>query len=151
MTTFSAAQEDDVPALSALLAQLFAQEHEFKPDGGAQRRGLSMIIRNPDQGIILVAREGDAVVAMVNLLYTISTALGERVATLEDMMVSHRCRGTGVGSALLRHAIQHCEDSGIKRITLLTDPDNDTAQRFYEGHGFRRSAMVPMRLHLPQR
>lgn len=110
-----------------------------------------MIIRNPCQGIILVAREGDAIVAMVNLLFTISTALGERVALLEDMVVSHQCRGTGVGSALLLHAIQHCQSSGIKRVTLLTDSDNDKAQRFYGRHGFRKSAMVPMRLHLQQR
>lgn len=150
MTTFSAAQEADVPALSALLTLLFNQEHEFTPDQAAQCRGLSLIIRNPSLGVIFVARQGEKVVAMVNLLHSISTALGERVATLEDMVVLPHCRGTGVGAELLRYAIQHCEDIGIKRITLLTDPDNDTAQRFYERQGFRKSAMLPMRLHLPR-
>lgn len=149
MATFSSAQEGDVPALSDLLFLLFEQEQEFKPDAQAQRSGLTTIIRNPALGTILVARDNDTVVAMVNLLYTVSTALGERVATLEDMVVHPRCRGSGVGSALLRHAIQHCEDRGIKRITLLTDEVNDSAQRFYERVGFRRSTMVPMRLHLP--
>jgi GNAT superfamily N-acetyltransferase len=149
MATFSSAQEGDVPALSDLLFLLFEQEQEFKPDAQAQCSGLTTIIRNPALGTILVARDKDTVVAMVNLLYTVSTALGERVATLEDMVVHHRCRGSGVGSALLRHAIQHCEDRGIKRITLLTDEVNDSAQRFYERVGFRRSMMVPMRLHLP--
>ena len=33
-----------------------------------------------------MARDKDKIVAMVNLLYTVSTALGERVATLEDML-----------------------------------------------------------------
>lgn len=149
MTTFSSAQEGDVPALSDLLSLLFAQEQEFKPDAQAQCRGLTMIIRNPALGVILVARNEGTVVAMVNLLCAVSTALGERVATLEDMVVHPQCRGSGVGSALLRHAILHCEDRGIKRITLLTDQVNGSAQRFYEREGFRRSMMVPMRLHLP--
>lgn len=146
MTTFSSAQEGDVPALGHLLALLFAQQQEFKPDAQAQCSGLTTIIRNPALGTILVARDKDKIVAMVNLLYTVSTALGERVATLEDMVVHPQCRGGGVGSALLRHAIQHCEDRGIKRITLLTDEVNDSAQRFYERVGFRRSTMVPMLL-----
>lgn len=149
MATFSSAQEGDIPTLSDLLSLLFAQEQEFKPDAQAQCSGLTTIIRNPTLGTILVARDKDKIVAMVNLLYSVSTALGERVATLEDMVVHPQCRGGGVGSALLRHAIQHCEDRGIKRITLLTDEVNDSAQRFYERVGFRRSTMVPMRLHLP--
>lgn len=83
----SAATRADVPALCALLGELFAQEAEFAPDARAQSRGLGRIIDDPAIGTVLVARRGDEVLGMVSLLYTVSTALGERVALLEDMVV----------------------------------------------------------------
>lgn len=143
-----AASLADIPALADLLAILFAQEAEFQPDRTAQMRGLSHIVNNPQVGSILVARDQDSVIGTVNLLYTFSTALGERVALLEDMVVLAQARGAGVGSLLLEAAIAHAKAEGCKRITLLTDASNDTAQRWYAKHGFSVSSMVPMRLHL---
>lgn len=151
MPTFEPASTADIPALSKLLSILFSQEAEFKPDDDAQRRGLAAIIANPDLGAILVAREGTNILAMVNLLFTVSTALGERVALLEDMVAAPAARGTGVGSALLIHAIEFASNQGAKRITLLTDQDNHAAQRFYARHGFTASRMMPMRLALADR
>jgi hypothetical protein len=71
MPRFTSATLDDIPALCALLSQLFTQEAEFKPDEAAQRRGLSAIIEHPGVGVILVAREGPDIVARVNLLFTV--------------------------------------------------------------------------------
>jgi GNAT superfamily N-acetyltransferase len=144
--TFSQATEADLPQLCQLLHCLFQQEAEFMPDEQAQRRGLAMILRDPQTGAILVAREGPCVVAMVSLLYSVSTALGARVATLEDMVVAPDKRGVGTGSALLSYALDFARAQAIRRITLLTDHDNESAHRFYSKHGFTRSSMVAMRL-----
>lgn len=144
-----AAARADVPALCALLGELFAQEAEFRPDAQVQARGLQRIIDDPSVGTILLARRGDAVLGMVNLLYTVSTALGERVALLEDMVITRAARGTGIGSVLLRAATAHARGAGCKRVTLLTDADNAAAQRFYARHGFEPSRMLALRLHLP--
>lgn len=138
----------DIPALSSLLSVLFSQEAEFTPNPEAQQRGLARIIRDPKVGAVLVVRQGDQIVGMVNLLFTISTALGERVALLEDMVVSPAGRGLGVGTRLLSEAISYSRAHGCKRITLLTDQINESAQRFYARQGFVVSSMVPMRLSL---
>lgn len=138
----------DIPALSNLLATLFAQEAEFTPNPEANQRGLAKIINDPGIGAILVARKGHQVIGMVNLLFTISTALGEPVALLEDMVVFPDARGQGVGSQLLTEAITFARQQGCQRITLLTDHDNMTAQGFYAKQGFTRSNMVPMRVSL---
>src|SRR4030065_1242636 len=100
------ANTSDIPALCELLAILFSQEADFKPDHEAQSRGLARIIGNPEVGLIVVARQDSQVVGMVNLLYTVSTALGDRVALLEDMVVSPNARGSGVGSRLLEARLQ---------------------------------------------
>ncbi len=140
------ASEADIPALCRLLSQLFSQEAEFKADYVTQSRGLARIIADPAIGHILVARQDDSILAMVSLLYTASTALGERVAWLEDMVVSSDIRANGVGTALLQAALEFGQHNGCRRITLLTDADNLAAQRFYERQGFKMSKMLPMRL-----
>jgi GNAT superfamily N-acetyltransferase len=142
------ATTSDIPALVSLLSTLFSQEAEFTPNAEAQRRGLEAIIGNPEAGAVLVARQGDQIVGMVNLLFTISTALGERVALLEDMVVSPADRGKGIGTKLLSEAISFARLRGCKRITLLTDRSNESAQRFYSKQGLVLSGMVPMRLSL---
>lgn len=125
----SVAQQTDIPELCRLLSILFTQEEDFQPDEEAQRRGLRLIIENPQIGHILVA-------------------LGDRVALLEDMVVHPDARSGGTGSALLTQAIEFARLQGCKRITLLTDLSNEAAQRFYQRHGFTLSAMTPLRLQL---
>jgi len=142
------ASSADIPALSELLSVLFAQEEEFTPDLEAQAQGLAHIIDKPEVGAVLVAREGGQILGMVSLLFTVSTALGGRVAWLEDMVVSAQARGAGLGSELLAQAISLARAQGCKRITLLTDRANEAAQRFYRQQGFAASSMVPMRLAL---
>lgn len=144
----SLATASDIPALCELLSLLFSQEADFQPDEEAQRRGLTQILTNPDVGLILVARQKNQIVGMVNLLFTVSTALGQRVALLEDLVVCPTQRGKGVGSKLLQHAIETAKLHDCHRITLLTDLANESAQRFYRKHGFSFSAMIPMRVLL---
>lgn len=139
---------DDITELCDLLAILFSQEVEFKPDANAQAIGLQMIVSNPETGIILVARHDGKIVGMVCLLFTVSTALGARVAILEDMLVLPTQRGLGVGSDLLNAAIVTARENGCKRITLLTDSSNELAHKFYKKQGFTVSEMLPFRLLL---
>lgn len=138
----------DIPVLCHLLDRLFTQDVEFQPDRAAQERGLASIIRNPQVGHILVAQQEGQIVGMVNLLYTVSTALGGRVALLEDMVVAPETRGQGVGAQLLAQAIALAKANGCLRITLLTDAVNEAAQRFYQRQGFVVSPMMPLRLML---
>ena len=143
--TLAAANEQDIPALCDLLALLFVQEAEFQPDRAAQERGLQYIISSPAVGKIIVARANGQVVGMLNLLFSISTALGGRVAWLEDMIVHPAWRRQGIGSALLKEGLSYCRNKHCRRITLLTDTDNRAAQAFYRHHGFTSSTMLPMR------
>jgi len=145
------ATTSDIPTLCALLDYLFSQEIEFKPNHETQSRGLEMILNNNNIGNIFVAKKNEKIVGMVILLYTVSTALGERVVLLEDMVVSPNERELGVGSKLLDHAVKYATEKGCKRITLLTDKMNIRAQKFYKQHKFNRSSMIPFRMIINNR
>jgi GNAT superfamily N-acetyltransferase len=142
------ALDRDIPALCGLLDILFLQEEEFSPDRDRQQRGLRLIIDDPESGVILVARYLQNVVGMVSLLFTVSTALGNRVGLLEDMIVRPDYRGQSIGSQLLMRAIETARQKGCKRITLLTDHDCLSAHKFYQRQGFAKSPMIPLRIFL---
>ena len=135
----------DLAAMVHLLGELFSQEAEFVPNPDAQARGLALILKDATIGTLLVADRNGATAGMVCLLYSVSTALGARVATLEDMVVDKTCRGDGIGRKLLAAAIETARQDGCGRITLLTDPDNSRAHALYRSMGFTRSSMVPFR------
>ena len=142
------ATHSDIPELVELLKSLFEQEAEFEPNSETQSKALSKIILDPKIGIILIAKEDDKILGMVNLLFTESTALGSKVALLEDMIVLSSSRGRGIGSQLIDYAISEAKKAGCKRITLLTDIENTKAQSFYQKKGFVKSKMTPYRLLL---
>lgn len=139
---------NELDEMCDLLAHLFTQEVDFVIDRNLQRSGLINILKNPWLGTILLGKQDGIVIGMVSLLFTVSTALGGRVAILEDMILRPEFRGKKLGSKLLEAAILKARESGCLRITLLTDGVNQDAQRFYENHGFVHSEMITMRLSL---
>jgi GNAT superfamily N-acetyltransferase len=148
MPVIELATTDDILDLVELLAILFTQEADFQPDREKQERGLRLIVESPAVGRIFVVRDRGRIISMVSLLFTVSTAEGGPACWLEDMVVRPECRGEGVGSLLLEHAIGYARSNSFARITLLTDRVNEGAIRFYEQHGFIRSEMTVLRRHL---
>src|SRR5215469_12042857 len=140
------ATEADLDELSEMLGGLFAQESDFRPDKEKQLRGLRLIFEQPSRGRVFVLRRNGAIVGMINLLFTISTAEGGFVILLEDLVVHKEFQGKGYGSKLLQHAIDFAKQKKFLRFTLLTDRPENVAQEFFRHHGFVESSMIPMRL-----
>jgi ribosomal protein S18 acetylase RimI-like enzyme len=142
----SLASISDLPDLAELLIDLFTQDIEFVSNLEKQMAGLQTIINSPEMGEILILKGNDRILGMVSLLYSISTALGGKVAILEDMIIHKNYRQKGLGKELLGEAIRFSKERNCLRITLLTDFDNEPAINFYQKFGFKKSAMIPMRL-----
>src|SRR5438477_1843301 len=140
------ATEADLDELSEMLGELFAQESDFRPDKKKQLRGLRLIFEQPSRGRVFVLRRDGAIVGMINLLFTISTAEGGFVILLEDLVVHQQFQGHDYGSKLLNHPIEFARQKNFLRITLLTDRPENVAQECFRRHGFHESSMIPMRL-----
>jgi GNAT superfamily N-acetyltransferase len=140
------ATEADLDELSEMLGGLFAQESDFRPDKDKQLRGLRLVFEQPSRGRVFVLRRDGAIVGMINLLFTISTAEGGFVILLEDLVIHQQFQAHGYGSKLLNHAIEFAREKNFLRITLLTDRPENQAQEFFRKHGFHESSMIPMRL-----
>jgi ribosomal protein S18 acetylase RimI-like enzyme len=148
MVELGVALKAELPQLVALLGILFSQETEFAPDDAKQTRALEKILSDQSVGTVYVARVERRVVAMASLIYTISTAEGGTTALFEDLIVLPGHRGRGIASSLVDFVIRQARKQGLLRLTLLTDLQNERAQRLYRKLGFAESAMKPMRLKL---
>lgn len=144
MVTVEEAVLEDCERLCELLSVLFTQETEFTPNPSKQRRGLQMILNDASVGKIFVLKKEGYIVGMVSLLFTISTALGEKVAWLEDMVIDTPFQGNGYGKILLKGVLEKAKEFTCKRVSLKTDADNVRAQKMYESLGFEYSTMRVM-------
>jgi amino-acid N-acetyltransferase len=57
------------------------------------------------------------------------------VALLRSLVIAPGRRGTGEGSALLKHAEDHARAQGVRDLFLLTT----TAETFFAKHGYMRA------------
>jgi GNAT superfamily N-acetyltransferase len=142
---FREAIYSDILELIPLLEILFTQEAEFSFNAEMIQNALNEIIQDNSIGEIFVATHNNIPIAMVSILYTISSALGGKVGLLEDMIVHPKYRFNGVGSQLLQYALKKVKDKNLKRLTLLTDESNTIAQHFYTKHEFQKSSMIAFR------
>lgn len=141
MLTISKAGNEDIEEMCLLLQELFDLEKDFSPDWNKQRKGLELILDNPQYGFLLLLKRGREVLGMANLLITISTALGTKVILLEDFIIKKAERRRGLGRYLLEGIKDLAREEGYGRITLLADKENKHAQGFYNSLGFQMSNM----------
>ena len=136
---------EDLPELVHLVEELMSLQTDFTPNPAAHEQGLSIILEQPNRGRIFVLRSESRIFGMVNMLFTISTAMGGMVILLEDFIIHPDYRGQGFGTKMIDHVIQFAEDKNFKRITLLADKLGSNSQNFFKQQGFNFAQMVPMR------
>lgn len=134
------AKQDDIPAMAELLGELFAIEDDFVIDSIKQTNGLKLLLEMPDS-IALVVQIEDQIIAMATVQKLVSTAMGDYVGLIEDVVVAQTYRAQGIGKKLLYALIGACDAMGIKRLALGADQRNQNALAFYEKLGFKSSNM----------
>ncbi len=134
------AYSDDIPVMVKLLEELFTIEDDFTIDTVKQSQGLELLLQD-SHSIVLVAEIPEGVVGMITIQRAISTAIGMYVGTLEDVIVTQECRGSGIGTKLLDAAIDEVNSRGWGRLALGVDLRNTKAIDFYQKKGFVTSHM----------
>lgn len=134
------AHSGDAEAMAGLLGELFAIEDDFVIDADKQILGLQLLLQNSDS-TVLVAETSGRVIGMVSMQCLISTAVGEKVGWIEDMIVTADCREQGFGRLLLRAMIEESERLGYGRLSLGADRRNEQALAFYRTFGFEMGNM----------
>lgn len=142
--TFAKAGFKDLKGVVKLLKHLFKQEAEFSFNKKLQTKAVARVLKDKNAAIYAM-KKGKKVIASATLFFNTGTALGAKVATLEDVIVDPGCRGQGIGSRLLKKVLKEMDRKKVKRVSLLTDDDNYRARKFYKKLGFKESKMKLLR------
>jgi GNAT superfamily N-acetyltransferase len=136
----------DVPWLCGLLSELFSIEADFTADSRKQAQGLNLLIKDASgSSAIFVAEESGEIVGMGSVQILISTAEGGPTGFVEDLIVLRKCRGKGIGTAILSEIVNWCNRKEVTRLQLLRDADNGDALLFYAAQGWKGTNLVCMR------
>jgi ribosomal protein S18 acetylase RimI-like enzyme len=122
------------------VAVLFNEYRVFykqKSDIKAAERFIYERLHNKESVIFLALEEAEAV--GFAQLYPSFTSIGiKRITILNDLYVTEKTRGSGVGAALLQKVKEYGKQEEIDSIVLQTAKDNARAQHLYEKLGYQK-------------
>ncbi len=143
------AAAQDIPALVDLLALLFGIEQDFQPNLEKQKKGLALLISQPENGVIKVAKNQQGeILGMVSAQLVISTAQGSPSAWIEDMVIQESHRGEGLGKSLLNAVLLWAKSKGATRAQLLVDTENKPALGYYQHLGWETTQLQARKIFI---
>jgi GNAT superfamily N-acetyltransferase len=134
------ARRSDVPAIVALIAadQLGATRDGVRDEAdlAAYEQAFSALSEDPAH-ILVVAESAGQILGTLQLSFLPGLARrGALRAQIEAVRVAASQRGSGLGAAMMRWAIDEASRRGCALVQLTSDKSRTDAHRFYERLGF---------------
>lgn len=142
------ASVSDIDSLVGLLEEIFSIEEDFIFDEQKQRKGLLLMLEAQDKRCVMVAEMNKKIVGMCSVMTFISTAEGGLAGVVEDMVVSKKYRGKGIGKFLMKLIEEWAKEKGLFRLQLLADKDNTAALEFYKKMDWSNTQLICIRKFL---
>jgi len=130
------AATEDIPALMPLIRGYCEFYAANPPDEGLEEMARALIRVPDEEGILLVAEDGDGKLAgFVAAGWKWSSLKAARVAVMEDLFVDPEARGGGLGLELIRACADRARELGAAALEWVTATDNERAQSVYARAG----------------
>jgi ribosomal protein S18 acetylase RimI-like enzyme len=131
------ATEADLPAVLALYAQPGASAGIVMPLAQATATFRHM---STHPGYALYVAECTNAIAGTFVLHIIENLAhqGAPTAVVENVVVDESCRGQGIGSAMMRFAMDEARRHRCYKLTLSSNLKRERAHAFYDALGFER-------------
>ena len=137
---------DDLPDLLPLM-RAYCTFYESHPADDELRALATAFLDEASGGTQLIARDASgAALGHATMLWSWDTTLAQPLAVMEDLFVTPAARGRGAGAGLIDACRQLAADRGTRWLAWETAPDNETAQRLYDGLGAERNTWYAYRL-----
>ncbi len=132
--TIRNAQAEDMPQVLGLIQELASFEKEEDAVEVSAQDLIKDGFGNHKLFHCFVAESDDEIVGMALVYPRYSTWKGP-IIHLEDLIVTEKMRGSGLGTALLNEVVKYGNQLGVKRINWEVIDWNDPAIAFYESKG----------------
>ena len=135
------ATEKDLDCIVAMLADdvMGSKRERYEhPLPNSYIKAFKAITSDPNNELVVACDENEVIVGVQQITFTpYITHQGGLRATIEGVRTSASVRGKGVGTELIKWAIQRAEERGCHLVQLTTDKKRPDALRFYERLGFK--------------
>jgi GNAT superfamily N-acetyltransferase len=139
---FRSATRADLPSIVRMLADddLGSQREKFEdPLPESYYSAFEQIDNDPNHELIVAEREGE-VIGTLHLMFLPSVSFqGGLRAQVESVRVDKRFQSQGIGSQMMKWAMERARRRGAHVIQLTTHKTRVDAHRFYERLGFKGS------------
>lgn len=139
---FRVAIREDVAEIVRLLAddELGSQREQVdEPLPDSYYSAFEQIDRDPNHELI-VAEDNGNVIGTLHLMYLPSISYqGGLRAQIESVRVGKERQNQGIGSQMMKWAINRAKERGAHIVQLTTHKSREDAHRFYEWLGFQNS------------
>jgi len=145
--TVRLAETRDVPALSALMREFYAESNFPLTDDAASRAFLALI-GDPDLGRAWVIDHDGEAAGFAVLTTAFSMEYGGLRGFVDDLFVVPSQRGKGLATAALAEIRRVCVTLGVRALLVETSDADDAARRVYRAAGFVDSGHMIMSIPL---
>ena len=141
--TIRSATEQDLEAAFKLMADLGYPGLSFTDFEKAYRA----VLENPMMFLLVAEDETKTVVGLASISNRPQLRLTANLVTIDELVVSDRERGSGVGRKLLKAAEEIARKLGARRLELETNRARESyRRRFYVKNGFTEADSAVMRI-----
>ncbi len=131
--------DDAVRELCALASELRGEPVD------ASRESIEAIVGS-DTAHLMTVQDDGRIVGMATLI--LIPKVGKLVSLLEDVVVSEKYRGQGLGKLLIEAVIAEAEACGARSISLTSRPSRVAAQALYLKFGWKKRETDAFKLTL---
>jgi ribosomal protein S18 acetylase RimI-like enzyme len=139
---FRIARREDVPAIVRMLAddELGSQREKYEePLPESYYTAFEQLERDDNHELIVAGLNGE-VVGTLHLIFLPSLSYqGGLRAQIESVRIDTKCQNQGIGSRMMKWAIERARERGAHIVQLTTHKSRQNAHRFYERLGFKGS------------
>ena len=139
---FRRARREDLPSIVRMLAEddLGSQRERFvDPLPAPYYKAFEQIENDPNHELVVAELDGN-IVGTLHLMFIPSISYqGGLRAQVESVRVDEKYRSRGIGSKMMKWAIERARGRDAHLVQLTTHRSREEAHRFYERLGFKGS------------
>jgi len=141
-TKIESASEGDLVEISLLIEELHNDlNEEDKLDPVTIKKNLQELYKDRNSHFYL-ALQKNMIVGFVNFSIRKTILHQSPSALIDELIVSKKFRGKGIGESLVKKVVRHCQDLGYCELEVSTLISNNGAREFYRKCGFEEEALL---------
>ena len=136
------ATEIDLPQIKNLLTELIETiDNSTGIDICKALENYRVLLKDTNSHFLIAKIDG-FVVGFINFTVRKTILHEGPSALIDELVISKRQRGQGIGTRLVSTAVERCRELGCCEVEVSTEKVNGKAREFYKNCGFREDAVL---------